>query len=83
MNAASAPRLDDAGIATMHTRKRAAQPVRIGRHQDEVHVVRHQAPGPHFDRVRAAVCDEQVAIKRIVGVVEETRPLPRWVTWCG
>jgi hypothetical protein len=63
MTAASAPRVDDAGIATMHTRKRAAQSIRIGRHQDGVDVVRHQAPGPHFDPVRG----EQVAIKRMVG----------------
>ncbi len=49
MTGASTPRLDDAGIVTMPTRKRATQPVRIGWHKDEVHVVRHQAPGPHLD----------------------------------
>ena len=55
----------------MHTRQRAAQPVGIGRHQDEVHVVRHQAPGPHLDAGSAAIFGEQVAIKRIVAVAEE------------
>jgi hypothetical protein len=32
---------------------------------------RHQAPGPHLDPGGAAVCGEQVAIERIVGVFEE------------
>ena len=55
----------------MRPRKRAAQPVRVGRHQDEVHMVRHQAPGPHLDPGRAAMLGEQIAIKRIVGIAEE------------
>ena len=71
MTAAFAPRLDDSGIVTMHARKCAAQPVRIGRHQDEVDVVRHQAPDPHLDPGGAAVFGEQVAVKRIVAVAEE------------
>ncbi len=49
VTSAFTPRLDDAGIVTIRTRKRAAQPIRIGWHKDEVHVVRHQAPGPHLD----------------------------------
>ena len=66
MAGAFAPRLDDAGIAAMHPRQRAAQAVGIGRHQDQVHVVRHQAPGPHLDLGGAAMLGEQVAIERIV-----------------
>jgi RHS repeat-associated protein len=71
MTAALAPRLDRAGIATMHPRQRPAQPVGIGRHQDQVHVVRHQAPGPHLDLGGAAIFSEQVAIKRVVEIAEE------------
>jgi hypothetical protein len=71
MTAAFAPCLDDAGIATMHPRECAAQTVWIGRYVDEVHVVRHQAPGPHLDRCRSAIFGEQVAVKRIVAVAEE------------
>ena len=37
-----------------------------------MHVVRHQAPGPHRDVGGAAVLGEQVAIERIVGVGEES-----------
>jgi len=48
MAAAFAPCLDDAGIASMHARECAAQPVGIGRHQDQMHVVRHQAPSSNF-----------------------------------
>ena len=36
-----------------------------------MHVVRHQAPGPHLDAGRAAMGGEQVAIKRIVAVTKE------------
>jgi hypothetical protein len=71
MSAAFAARLDDAGIGAMHARQRTAQPVGIGRHQDKVHVVRHQAPGPHLDPGGTAILGEQVAIKRMVGVTEE------------
>jgi len=71
MTAALAPRLDDSGIGAMDARECAPQPVGIGRHEDEVHVVRHQAPSPHLDAGRAAMLGQQVAKKRIVGVAEE------------
>jgi hypothetical protein len=53
----------------VHPRQRAAQPVGIGRHQDQMHMVRHQAPGPDLDGT--AMFGEQVAIERIVAVAEE------------
>jgi hypothetical protein len=34
-------------------------------------MVRHQAPRPHLDPGRAAIVGEQVAVKRVIGVVEE------------
>ena len=71
MTATFATRLNDTGITTMHPRKCAAQPVRIGRHQDEVHVVRHQAPGPYFDPGSTAIRREQLAVKRIVVITEK------------
>ena len=48
---------------------------RGSRDQDQVHVVRHQAPRPHLDAGRLAVFGKQVAIERIVGLGEE-RPRP-------
>ena len=36
-----------------------------------MHVVRHQAPGPHLDGRRAAMWGERIAMERIVGIVEE------------
>lgn len=71
MPALLAPRLNDAGIGAMDPRQRTAKPVGIGWHQDQVHVVRHQAPGPDLDIGRAAVLREQVAIERIVAVAED------------
>jgi hypothetical protein len=64
-------RLDDAGIGAMHARQRAAQAVGVGRDQDQMHVVRHQAPGPDVDVGRATMAGEQVAVERIVLVAEE------------
>jgi hypothetical protein len=40
-------------------------------HHDQMHVVRHQAPGPDIDPCGAAVLREQVAVQRIVVVAEE------------
>jgi len=51
--AESAP-MDDAGIASMHRRQRAAQPVRVARGQDEMDMIGHEAPGPDFDAGVAA-----------------------------
>jgi hypothetical protein len=71
MAGAPAPGLDDAGITLVHARQRAAQPVRIGRQQNQMHVIRHQAPRPHRDPGSAAIVGEQVAVKRVIGVFEE------------
>jgi hypothetical protein len=60
---------------SMISRQRTAQPVGIGRHQDQVHVVWHQAPGPDLDRRAPAMCGEQVAIERII-IVAEKRARP-------
>jgi len=37
-----------------------------------MHVVRHQAPGPHLDLGSVAIFGEQVAIQCIVGIAEES-----------
>ena len=58
-------------IGAMDARQCAAQTVRIGRHQDEMNMVWHQAPGPDLDAGRGAVGGQQVAIKRIIAVAEE------------
>ena len=71
MTSAFAPALDRAGIGPMHAREGAAQPVRVGRHQDQMHMVRHQAPGPHLDVGGLAIGREQIAVARIVAVAEE------------
>jgi hypothetical protein len=42
--------LGNAGTVATHTCKRAAQPVWIGWHENQIHIVRNQAPRPHLDR---------------------------------
>ena len=72
MTGALAPRVNDTGIAAMHARERAAQPVAIARRQNEMHVVGHQAPGPHGDIGGVAMLGEQIAVERIIVVAEES-----------
>jgi hypothetical protein len=71
MAGALAARMNDAGVATMHGGERAPQPVNIGRHQNEMHMIGHHAPGPHRDIGRAAVLRQKIAIERVVCIVEE------------
>jgi len=70
-----APGMYDARIAAMHRRQRPAQPVRIRRYEDQVNVVRHQAPRPELNPGSAAGRREQIAIEPVV-VVAEKRPRP-------
>jgi hypothetical protein len=56
--------------------KRRAETVAIGRHQDEMHMVRHQAVGPNGDMRGAAAFRQQPAIERVVIVTEEDRLPP-------
>ena len=60
-----------ARIAPVRLGKGRAQPVRIGRHEDQVDVVRHQAPrqAPHV--IRDARGRHEVAIGGIILVAEE------------
>lgn len=70
-----AARMNDARVAAVHPRQRAAQSVRIRRHQDQMNVVRHQTPRPDLHVGRAAGRRQQVAILRIVVIAEErSRP---------
>jgi hypothetical protein len=53
------PCVNDARIAAMHRRERAAQAVCVAGHQDEMHVIGHQAPGQDLHVGRTAVLREQ------------------------
>ena len=55
----------------MHRGERPAQAVGVRRHQNEVHVVGHQAPRPHFDIGGATMLGKEIAVERIVAVGEE------------
>ena len=60
----------------MRLADRAREPVRRSRREHEMDVVGHQATGPHLDRRLAAALGEQVAVKRLVGRLEEDLPAP-------
>jgi hypothetical protein len=51
--------------------ERAAQPVGVRRHQDQMDVVGHQAPRPDCDIGGAAVLGQEVTVERVVGVGKE------------
>jgi hypothetical protein len=75
MPGALAPGMNDARVTPVHRRQRPPQPIGVGRDQDQVHMVRHQAPCPHLDLSRAARRAKQITVQRIV-VVMEKRPPP-------
>ena len=61
------------GVLAVSLADRAGKAVSGRRHQDEVHVVRHQAIGPTCHRRLSATLREEIAIERIVRVLEEDR----------
>ena len=71
MPGAPPPRMNAARVAPMHAGQRPPQPVGVERHQDEMHVVGHQAPRPHLDVGLAAVLRQEIAVERVVLVGEE------------
>jgi hypothetical protein len=79
MPGALAPSVNDARVTPVHRRQRAPQPIGVGRDQDQVHMVRHQAPRPHLDLRSAACRAKQIAVQRIVFVMEK-RPRPTVAT---
>jgi hypothetical protein len=72
--------VDDASIAPVGRGEGAAQAIGVGRHEDQVHVIGHQAPGP--DRDGSAILGQEIAIEREVIIIEERprAPIARCVT---
>jgi hypothetical protein len=65
------PRVDEARIAPVCLAERERQSVLGRRHQNEVNMVGHEAIGPHRDAGLGGAFGKQVAIQRIVAVLEE------------
>jgi len=68
--------VDAPGVAAMRLAERSAQGLGVRRHQDQVHVVGHQAVGPAGDPGRRAVLGQEPAVGRVVLVAEEDRLAP-------
>ena len=73
MPGALEPRMDVAGIAPVHRRQRPADAVGVGGDEDQVNVVRHEDPGPGLHARRRAMLAKQVAIERVIILIEEGR----------
>ena len=63
--------MNDARVAAVHRRQRTPQSVGVQRCQNQMDVVRHQAPPPDLHLGRAAGRRQQAAVKRIVIIAEE------------
>jgi hypothetical protein len=66
--------IDLPGIAAVGRRQSAPKPVRAGRDEDRMDVVRHDAPGPERRPAPSAPVTKQAEIEPEIGVDEE-RPL--------
>ena len=64
-------RVDEAGVPAVRFAERQRQTIRGIGHQDEMDVVGHQAIRPHRDAGLAATLGQQIAVKRIVAILEE------------
>ena len=71
MAGALQPGVNMARITAMHRRQRAAEPVLVRRHEDEVHMIGHHHIGPDFNSRRPTMRAEQFAIERKVMVIEK------------
>jgi hypothetical protein len=68
---AALARVDMAGVTATDRRQGPAQPIRVGREEDHVHMVRHQHPGPDLDAGRPAGSGQKVTIEGVVLVAEK------------
>jgi hypothetical protein len=62
-------------MAAVELTERPRKAIRVGRHQHDVHMVRHQAIRPNLGLRPLGGGGEQIEIKRIIAILEE-RPLP-------
>ena len=69
-------RVDETGVAPVQLGKGPAQPIRIGRRQDDMDMVGHQAIGPDLRIRLAGRFAEQVTIQRVVRILEEGLAAP-------
>jgi hypothetical protein len=66
------PGVDMAGVSTVDRGQGPAQGVRVGRDQDQVHMVGHKDPGPDLDPCGGSMLGQQVAIEAVVVIAEES-----------
>jgi hypothetical protein len=65
------PRVDEARIAPVRVGERAPQSIRVGRHDDDMNVVGHEAIGPDLGSGPGHRFGQQLAIQDIIAILEE------------
>jgi hypothetical protein len=69
----ASPNIHRAGVASMCFAHRAGQGARSRGHQDQVHVIGHQTPGPDLDAVLCSELGEELQIPVAIPVGGEDR----------
>jgi len=71
-------KVDGAGVAPMGFADGSGQCGFLDGHEDEMDVVRHQAPGPHLDRVLGGELCQQAQVGASISIIckERHRPDP-------
>ncbi len=67
----AAPRIDEIGVAAMCFTYRTAEPIRLPRIQNQVHVVWHQAVSPHFHVRLARLLPKKIAVNLLIAVFKK------------
>ena len=82
----AAPCIDEIGIAAMGFAHRTAQPIRVPRVQDQVHMVWHQAVSPHLHVRLARLLPKKVPVNLLIAVSvafwPSRRRVEEWVCVC-
>src|SRR5438093_10570979 len=71
MTSPSVPRIDEVGVAAMGLGEGTAQPMLVRGHDNDVHVIWHQAVAPYLATCLFGGFGEDVTIEGIVAVAEE------------
>ncbi len=78
MPAPTLPKIDPSRVAAVRLAQAATQAVLAVRHHDQMHVIGHQAIGPHLHAAAAAPFSQQLQIRTVILLLEEglLSPIP-------
>ena len=63
--------VDVVGIATMGLADSSTKGLGVGRHEDQMDMIRHQAVGPHLDACLHGLLGQQIAVNLLIAILEK------------